>query len=82
MLGTTLGDSEGPTLGTYDDIELESLERFTDGTTDGKFDSFLLGERLGLVDVLKLGTDKVTELGLWDVKLFGTTIGAIPTWCI
>ena len=43
---------------------------------------FFLGARLGLVDGLKLVTDEVTEIGFWDGKLIGTTLGAITTWCI
>ena len=43
MIGTTCGASEGPTLGTYDDTNLVSLEEFADGNADGKFDGFLLG---------------------------------------
>ena len=62
LFGTTLGDSEVPALGTYDDIELGSLEGFTDETSDGGFEGLLLGARLGLVDGLKIVTYKVTEL--------------------
>ena len=51
-------------------------------TKDGKFDGLLLGPRLGLLYGLKLGTDEVTELGLWDRGLIGTTLGEITTWCI
>ena len=82
MLGTTFGADEGPTLGTYDDTDLVSLEGFTDGTAGGKFDSLLLGARLELLDVINLGTEKVTELGFWYGRLLGTTLGAITTWCI
>ena len=63
MLGTALGYSEETTLGTYCGTELVSLEGFTDVTADSKFEGLLLGSRLGLVDGLKLGTYKVTELG-------------------
>ena len=45
MLVTTLGAAEGPTLGTYDDTGLVSLEGFNDGTADGKFNSLLLVAR-------------------------------------
>ena len=55
--------SEGPVLGTFDDTEIGSLESLTNGTSNGKFDGLLLGSRLGLVDGLKMVTDKVTELG-------------------
>ena len=82
MIGTTLGSAEVPTFGIYDYTDLRSLEGFTDGTEDGKFDGLLLGARLGLVDRLNINMDKVTELGFWGRKLFGTTLGVFPTWCI
>ena len=82
MLGTTCGASEGPTLGTYDDTNLVSLEVFADGTADVNFDGFLLGSRLVSVYVLKLGTNNVAELVFWGRKLLGTTLGAIYTLCI
>ena len=82
MIGTTLGFDEGPTLVTYDDTELGSLEGFTDETSHGKFEGLLLGARIGLFNRLKLGTYKVTEICFWDGQLLGTTLGAITTWCI
>ena len=63
MPGTTLGDAEGPTLGTYDDTEIRSLEGFTDGTAYVKFCALLMGFILVLVDGIKIGTDKVIKLG-------------------
>ena len=50
MLVTTLGAAKAPTLFTYKDIKIGSLEGFTDGTEDGKFNGLLLVTRLGLVD--------------------------------
>ena len=82
MIGTTLRTSEGPALGTYDDTELRSLEGFNDVTAYGKLDFLLMGARNGLLDGLKLGTDLVTEIGFWEGKLLGTTIGSILTWRI
>ena len=82
MLVTTFGDAEGPTLFTYKDIKIGSLEGFTDGTADGKFNGLLLVARLGLGVGLKLGTYVVTELCFWDGTLVGTTLGSITTWCI
>ena len=64
MFCTTPWDTERTTLGTYDGTELGSLEGFTDGFADVKFDGLLMGARLVLVYGLKLGTYKVTELGL------------------
>ena len=75
MLSTTLEDSEGPTLGTYDDTDIGYLEGFTDGTSDVKIDSLLLRARLRLVDGLMLGTVEVTELGFWYGEVLGTTFG-------
>ena len=63
VLVTTLGAMNGIPLGTYDGSEIGSLESLTNGTSNGKFDGLLLGSRLGLVDGLKMVTDKVTELG-------------------
>ena len=60
MRFTTLGSAESPTLGTYDDTELGSLEGFTDGTADVKSYGLLLVARLGLVYGLKIVTDGVT----------------------
>ena len=57
MLDTTLGASEGPTLVTYDDTDIESLEGFADGTADVKLGGLLLVARLVLVDGIRLGTD-------------------------
>ena len=51
-------------------------------TKDSKFDGLLLGSRLVLLDVLKLGTEEVNELGLLDSELIVTTLGEITTWCI
>ena len=48
---------KGPTLGTYDDIEIISLEGFTGGTADIKFDGLLLLSRIISVDGLKLRTE-------------------------
>ena len=59
-----------------------SLYGFTYGTADGKINVLLLGSRIVLVDGLKLGTEKVTELGVWDWKLLVTTFGSINTWYI
>ena len=80
MLDTTLRVSEGPTLVTYDDTDIGRLKGFTDGTADVKLDGLFLVERLVLVDGLKLGTDGVAELGFWNGKMIGTTLGSIPTW--
>ena len=82
MIGTTLGSAEVPTLDIFDGTDLGSLEGFTDVTEDGKFDGLLLRARLGLVDKINLNMDKVTELGFWGRKLFVTTLGVFPTWCI
>ena len=62
MFGTTLGYSEETKLGTYGGTELGSLEGFTDIPADSKFEGLLLEYRLGLVNVIRLGTDKVTEI--------------------
>ena len=82
MIGTTLGSAEVPTFDIFDGIDLGSLEDFTDGTEDGKFDGLLPVTRLGLVDIIKLNMDEVTELCFWGRKLFDTTLGVFPTWCI
>ena len=79
MLVTTFGGAEGPTLSTYKDIKIGSLEGFTDGTADVNFYVLLLGARLILVDGLKILTYKVTELGFWYGKLLGKTFGLIHT---
>ena len=42
----------------------------------------MLGDRLGLVDGIKIDIEEVTELGFWDGKLLGTALGAITTWYI
>ena len=60
MLGAILGAAEGPALGTYYDTYLGSLEGFTNGTADVKFDSLLLRAGLRVVDGLQLGTVEVT----------------------
>ena len=82
MLGTTLWNDEGPTLGRYYGTEIGSLEGFADGNADVKFDGFLLGARPGLVYGLKIVSYKVTALGFWYVKLIVITLGVIRTLCI
>ena len=82
MLVTTLGATEGPTLVTYYYTEIGSLEGFNDGTAYDKFDGWLLVARLGLVYILKLRIDEVTEQCFWFEKLIGATLGSITTWCI
>ena len=77
MLSTTLGSPEGPTIGTYYDIEIRSLAGFTYGTLYDNFDGLLLRARLWLVDRLQLGIVEVTELGFWYGELLGTTLGEI-----
>ena len=37
----------------------------------------MLGALLGSVDVIKLGANEWTELGFWDGRVFGTTLGAL-----
>ena len=50
VLGASLEASEGPTIGSYDDTELLSLEVFIDRSAYGIFDGLFLGDRLGLLD--------------------------------
>ena len=50
MNSTILGDNEEPTLGTYDDTYLVSLEGFTDGTADVKLDGLFMVARLVLLN--------------------------------
>ena len=43
MLGTTLGDIYGISLGTYDVTVIRYLEVSTEGTSEANFEGLLLG---------------------------------------
>ena len=74
----TIGAAEEVTLGTYEYTEKGLLECFTSGTEDGKFDGLLLISRPGLEYEFKLVTDKVTELGISDVKRLSQYLDQFP----
>ena len=61
-------------LGTYDGTDIVLQEGSTKRTTGGKLEDLFLGDWLGSLDVIELGTNVDKELGLSDGKVLGTTL--------
>ena len=76
MLGTTLGDVYGISIGTYD-VTVLILEGSTEGIAEGKFEGLLLGAWIGYLNRLEIVTDDGNTLWLLYGKLFGATLGAL-----
>ena len=63
------------TPATYDSTDLVSSYRYTEGTICGNLNSLLLGDWLGSIDGLELGTNVGNVFGLSDRKMIDRTLG-------
>ena len=73
----SLGALNWFTIGTYDGTELRLLEGSTEVTIHGKLECLFIGDWIGHLDVLDLGTNVGNEIGLYDGKVLGRTLGAL-----
>ena len=65
----------GFTLGKYSVTELVSPEVSTEGTTCGNLEGFFLGDWIGSLDRIEIGTNAGNQLGLSDWEVLGRTLG-------
>ena len=74
---SSFGAMDGFTVGTYYGSDIGSPEESTERTTGKNFYGLFLGEWIGSLDGIEIGTNVVNELGLSDGKVLGRTLGAL-----
>ena len=73
----TIVDMYGFSIGTYGDTRIGSLEVSTERSTGDNLEGLMIGDYLGYLDGIDIGTNVGCELGLSVRKYFTEHLGGL-----